>query len=367
VLKAYKFRVYPDEKQMELILKCCGCARLIYNKMLWLQQINYENTGKNLSHKQISTVLTALKKEKEFAFLKEVDSVALQSATEHLRDAFDAFFKGRGGYPNFKKKRHYCSYSTKNVNDNIKLEDKYITLPKVGRLKAKVHRAMKGVIKNATISVNNAGHVYVSLCCLVKDEKVRDTSSLPKAGIDLGLKDFVITSEGTKYENMKFLKKEERRIARLQRRLSRKQKGSKNQEKARLALARKHQKIANRRMDYLHKLTHEMVMSHSFIAVETLKVKNMVKNHHLAQAISDVSWSEFVRMLEYKCQWCGVPFQKVNIFFASSQICNHCGFKNPVTKDLNVREVTCPMCGEVYDRDINAAKNILNEGLRLYY
>jgi len=313
-----------------------------------------------------------MKQDEATAFLKEVDSTSLQAATDNLDKAYQRFFKKEAKHPKFKKKRYGGSYTSRNTYlpkkdyNSIHIDGDAIIVPKLKALKTKMHRKVEGSIVDVTISVDNCGKYYISLCCKVEDVAKRDISSLPEIGIDLGLKDLCITSEGKKYENHKFLNKSKRSIARMQRNLSRKKKGSKRYEKARLRLAKEHQKIANRRKDKLHKVSKEIVMNSSFVAVESLKTKNLLKNHRLAQAISDASWAEFVRMLEYKCNWYGVPFQKIGTFYASSQICHTCGYVNPITKELKVREVCCPVCGAKYDRDINAAKNILSEGLRLY-
>jgi len=369
----YRFRIYPTKKQEERINKSIGCSRFIYNRLLALQKENYKNGGSFLSAARMKEEIKKMKQDEKTAFLKEVDSTSLQAAADALDEAYQRFFKKLAKHPTFKKKRYGGSYTSRNTYhpkqdyNSIRIDGDTVIIPKLKALKTKMHRKVEGSIVDATISVDNFGKYYISLCCKVEDIADRDISSLPKVGIDLGLKDLCITSEGKKYENHKFLKKSKHRIARMQRSLSKKTEGSRRYEKARIRLAKEHQKIANRRKDMLHKVSREIVMSSSFVAVEDLKIKNLLKNHKLAQAISDASWYEFVSMLEYKCQWYHVPFQKIGTFYASSQICHTCGYVNPVTKDLNVREVCCPVCGEVYDRDINAAKNILSEGLRLYY
>ena len=368
VNKSYVFRIYPTKEQKELVNKTFGCCRYVYNYFLAKSIDDYKTTGRSNTYYQNNKELTRLKK--ELTWLKEVDSTSLQQSLRNLDSAYRNFFRRvkqgtTPGFPKFKKKNASQSYKTTNCNQTqTPFKGNKIKIPKVGPVKVKQHTEIEGTWLSIAVKRVPSGKYFAVVNCKdVPVEEFEKTGSV--VGIDLGLKDFAITSNGEKVPNPKYLRKSERKLRRLQRQHSRRKKGSRNREKSRVKLARQHEKVRNQRNDFLHKLTTALVKSHDVICCESLNVKGMVRNRNLAKSVSDASWSEFVRQLSYKCEWHGKTLSQVDTFYPSSQLCHVCGYKNTQVKDLSVRNWTCPSCGAQHDRDVNAANNVLQQGLKI--
>ena len=362
--KAYKYRIYPNKKQQELIQKTFGCVRFVYNYFLDVKISEYKNHGKSLSYSATSKLLTQLKKEKEW--LKEPDKDALQKSLKDLDAAYQHFFQQSFGFPKFKsKKDRHQSYRTSCTNNNIRFEKKHIKLPKLGFVKVRDKQIPQGRILNATISQEPNGNYYCSLCCTdVEFEQYSNTNK--KVGIDLGIIHFATFSDEIKIKNPRFYETSEKKLAQLQKELSRKTIGGSNWNKARVKVAKLQQHIWNQRTDFLQKLTTDIIRNYDMIAIEDLDVSSMKEtgNSIRNKRVSDVSWFEFRRQLTYKSKWYGRQLVVVDRYYPSSQICNVCKF-NSGKKPEEIREWICPNCNSKLDRDLNAAKNILEEGLRL--
>ena len=354
---AYKYRIYPNSEQKVFFAKCFGCVRFFYNKSLDDMNEIYKSTGK------FKNITPASYKE-DYSFLKEVDSLALSNAQLNRNIAFKSFFSHKTGFPKFKSKRNDQSYTTNNQGSvKFSNNDRYISIPKCSRIRIKKHRDFYGGIKSITVSVTTDNKYYISL--LVESEIKPLKESNRSIGLDLGIKDLIVDSNGNKYKNHKYLSKSQKKLAKEQRKLSHMEKGSNNRNKQRIKVARIHRHINNQRNDYLHKLSKKIIDENQIICIEDLKVKDMMNDSKLARNISDVSWSRLVSMLIYKANWYGRKVIKIPFNYPSSQLCSICSYKNSITKDLRIRKWTCPECGTIHDRDINAAKNILSKGIEM--
>ena len=357
--KTYKFRICPTAEQEILLAKHFGCTRFVYNHFLNERKEQYQRDKKSDNYYAQAKSLTGIKKKEETEWLKEVNSQTLQFALRSLDTAFLNFFRGNAQFPKFKSRKHKNSFT---VPQNGCVSNGLLFIPKFkDGIKIKLHRDIVGKIGKISISKTPTGKYYVSIFT----EQV--IKNLPKTnkqvGVDLGLKDFVITSDGEKFKNNRYTKKYAKKLKKAQQHLSRKQKGSNGFEKQKLKVAKIHEKIGSCRLDTLHKVSHKLVNEFDVIVCEDLNVKGMIKNHKLSKHIADASWGNFVTLLQYKCDWYAKELVKVNRFYPSSKTCGDCGWINQELR-LSDREWTCNSCGVVHDRDINASKNILKEGLK---
>jgi putative transposase len=359
--KAFKYRFYPTSEQGFLLRRTMGCARLVYNKALAARTEAWYERQERVGYAETSAMLTQWKKREDLQFLNEVSCVPVQQGLRHLQTAFTNFFAGRAKYPNFKKKHH--GGNAEFTKSAFKWRDGQVYLAKCAEpLPIRWSRNIPEGTEPSTITVklSPSGRWTVSLLVDVQIEALPESPN--QIGLDLGITSLIALSNGEKVANPKTFRAKRRKLRKAQKALSRKKKGSNNRHKARLKVAKVHAEISDARNDFLHKLTTRLVRENQVIAVEDLSVKNMVKNHKLALAISDASWSELVRQLEYKCNWYGRTFVKIDRWFPSSKRCSHCG--HVVDKlPLNIREWDCPKCNTHHDRDLNAAKNILAAGL----
>ncbi len=354
---AYKYCIYPNSMQKEYFSRVFGCVRFFYNKSLSDMNDIYKTTGKFKN-------ITPASYKSDYPFLKEVDSLALSNAQLNRNTAFKAFFSHKTGFPKFKSKRNNQSYTTNNQGSvKFSSNNRYISIPKCPRIRIKKHRDFIGTIKSITVSMTTDNKYYISLLVETDVQPLKENNNT--IGLDLGLKELIVDSNGNKYKNHKYLTKSQNKLSREQRKLSLMKKGSNNRNKQRIKVARIHKKIENQRNDYLHKLSRHIIDENQIICIEDLKVKNMTRNPKLARSIFDASWAKFVSMLIYKANWYGNVIVKVPTNYPSSQLCSSCQYQNPIIKDLRVRKWTCPQCGSVHDRDINAANNILRKGIEM--
>jgi len=360
MLKSYKYKIIPNEDQKVLLNKHFGCIRFIYNHFLNERKREYETNKQTLNYYDNSKSLTILKKQEEYSWLNEVNAQSLQVSLKNIDDAYNGFFKKRTKFPKFKSKHTKNSFK---VPQAVKVEDGKLKIPKFKEpIDIILHRTFSGAIKQCTISKTPTNEYFVSI--LVETTHTATPKTGKSIGIDLGLKDFVITSDGYKYKNNRYTKTYQTKLKKAQQHLSRKKKGSNRYQKQKLKVAKLHKKITNSRLDNLHKVSTELITNYDVIFLEDLNIKGMIKNHKLSKHIADASWSKFITLLTYKAEWNDKKIIKIDRFFPSSKTCNCCGYINQNLK-LDVREWTCPSCHAKLDRDLNASKNILNEGYKI--
>ena len=352
--KAFKYRLSPNSEQQAKLTVQFGHARFVYNWTLATRKAHYREQGTGVSYYALKRMVTDLKRQPDYAWLREADSQVLQAKVEDLGRAFTNFFEKRAKYPRFKKRHGHQSIR---YPQRFKFDRNRVYLPKVGWVKVILHRPLEGTPKSLTVSKTKSGEYYVSVLCEV--EATVQPNGKPPVGVDLGLKDFAVLSTGEKIEHPKYLRQAERRLKKLQRRLSRKKKGSSNRNKARLLVARQHEHVARQRADFLHKLSHRLVTQHGVVRLEDLNVSGMLRNHSLAKSIADSGWGMFGRFCEYKADWYGSEVQRVDRFYPSSKACHVCGCINH-NLTLADRFWTCEGCGTYHDRDENASINLLN-------
>ena len=357
--KGYKFRIYPNAEQKILFAKTFGCVRFVYNRML---------ADKFAKKKSV----TPAKYKEEFEWLKEVDSLALCNAQMNLNRAFENHRKNAKhfGKPRFKSKKNRQSYSTNNQKGTVRIERGQIKLPKVGWVKVKAHRPIEGMIKTVTISKTPSGKYFVSILTEYESQVL---PTVPKKflGLDYAMNGLFVASTGERADYPKYYRLSQKKLHRVQKKFSRSKKESHNREKIRVTLSRVYEKVTNRRKDFLQKLSTKLVNAYDAIAIEDLDLQSMAKRKRggrfsFGKSILDNGWAMFTQMLEYKLEWQGKILVRIDKWYPSSQLCAHCGYKNPDTKNLSIRQWTCPKCGAHHDRDHNAAINIKNEGMNIY-
>lgn len=361
--KAYKFRIYPNTEQKILFAKTFGCVRFIYNRMLADKIKHYEETKQKLNN-------TPARYKSEFEWLKEVDSLALANAQMNLQAAYNNFFKNpKTGYPKFKsKKSNRRSYTTNCINQNVGIDNGYIKLPKIGLVKLKQHRNIPSYhkLKSVTISQTPSGKYYASVL-FEYENQVQEIEPQTFLGLDFSMHELYMDSNGDEPCYPRYYRQAEKKLAREQRKLSKMQKGSKNRDEQRIKVAKLHEKAANQRKDFLHKQSRQITNAYDCVCVENLDVRAMSQALNFGKSVSDNGWGMFTTFLKYKLEEQGKRLVKVDRFFASSQTCSSCGYKNPDTKNLSIRAWDCPECGAHHDRDVNAAVNIRNEGMRIVF
>ena len=371
VIKGYKYRIYPTKEQEIQLSKTFGSCRFVYNQLLAKRIELYKSENKSMNKTECNNYCNRELK-KQYPWLKEADKFALTNSIYGLDTAYQNFFRrvkqssDKAGFPKFKSKHnHYYSYKTNFTNNNIKVDfdNNRVQLPKLNWIKCKLHREFKGKILFATISKVPSGKYYVSFNVECEHEELLQNNNA--LGLDLGIKDLLITSDGEVFDNKKITYRYEKKLAKLQRQLAKKQRHSNNYKKQTKKIAKLHEKIANIRKNNLHQISSRIISENQWIFSEDLNIKGMVKNHNLAKAIHDMGWYELTRQLTYKSEWNYKIYKKVNRFFPSSQLCNVCNYQNKDTKNLGIRFWTCPNCGTTHDRDKNASINILKEGLKI--